>query len=130
MSHEISLETIAERAHQLEIIASLVESYPHHLVDSEIAAIATLVKRLSGEVASWLIDELSHKREEGGGMNDRITNKGVITALDLLPKIAALLEAAQYLGGDDNENDVREELLGIAGMVAAKAIKAVNDGQQ
>lgn len=63
-------------------------------------------------------------------MNDRITNKGVITALDLLPKIAALLEAAQYLGGDDNENDVREELLGIAGMVAAKAIKAVNDGQQ
>lgn len=62
MSHEITLEQAAERAHQTEIICRLVENHPYRLVDSEISAIATLLRRLSGDVTAWLIEELA-KRE-------------------------------------------------------------------
>ncbi|EOT8810070.1 hypothetical protein ACKXK4_004731 [Escherichia coli] len=58
MSRELTLEQAAERAHQTEIIARLVEDFPHHLADSEVSAIATLLKRLSGDVTAWLIEEI------------------------------------------------------------------------
>ncbi|END1364419.1 hypothetical protein ABLL29_004566 [Salmonella enterica subsp. enterica] len=61
MSRELTLEQVAERAHQTEIIARLVEDFPHRLADSEVSAIATLLKRLSGDVASWLIEELAER---------------------------------------------------------------------
>ncbi|EKZ6833431.1 TPA: hypothetical protein ACPY23_002432 [Klebsiella oxytoca] len=61
MSHEITLEQAAERAHQTEIICRLVEDHPHRLVDSEISAIATLLRRLSGDVTAWLIEELAER---------------------------------------------------------------------
>lgn len=61
MSREITLEQAVERAHQAEIICRLVEDSPHHLVDSEVSAIATLLKRLSGDVAAWLISELAER---------------------------------------------------------------------
>lgn len=60
MSREITLEQ-AERARQTEIIARLVEDFPHRLADSEVSAIATLLKRLSGDVAAWLIEELAER---------------------------------------------------------------------
>lgn len=59
MSREITLEQADERAHQAEIICRMVEDFPHQLADSEVLAIATLLKRLSGDVASWLVEELA-----------------------------------------------------------------------
>lgn len=64
MSRDITLEQAAERAHQAEIICRLVEDFPHRLVDSEVSAPATLLKRLTGDVAAWLIEELAER--EGG----------------------------------------------------------------
>ncbi|WP_395240043.1 hypothetical protein [Escherichia coli] len=61
MSREITLEQAAERARQTEIIARLVEDFPRRLADSEVSAIATLLKRLSGDVAAWLIEELAER---------------------------------------------------------------------
>ncbi|EHH8804816.1 hypothetical protein J3219_002177 [Escherichia coli] len=61
MSREITLEQAAERARQTEIIARLVEDSPHRLADSEVSAIATLLKRLSGDVAAWLIEGLAER---------------------------------------------------------------------
>ncbi|EHS3156713.1 hypothetical protein E7703_00595 [Citrobacter portucalensis] len=61
MSRKITLEQAAERAQQTEIIARLVEDFPHRLADSEVSAIATLLKRLSGDVTAWLIEELAER---------------------------------------------------------------------
>ncbi|MBT1896911.1 hypothetical protein K1J48_02025 [Enterobacter hormaechei] len=61
MSRELTLEQAAERARQTEIIARLVEDFPHRLADSEVSAIATLLKRLSGDVTAWLIEELAER---------------------------------------------------------------------
>ncbi|HBR4754314.1 TPA: hypothetical protein L9W62_000064 [Klebsiella pneumoniae] len=61
MSHEITLEQAAERAHQTEIICRLVKDHPHRLVDSEISALAALLRRLSGDVTAWLIEELAER---------------------------------------------------------------------
>ncbi|ERK08603.1 hypothetical protein L581_0709 [Serratia fonticola AU-AP2C] len=57
MSHEITLEQAAERAHQAEIVSLMMESYPHRMADSEVTAIASLLARLTGDVAAWLIEE-------------------------------------------------------------------------
>ncbi|HHK9712460.1 TPA: hypothetical protein ACQZJR_003464 [Klebsiella pneumoniae] len=61
MSREITLEQAAERAHQAEIICRMVEDFPHQFADSEISAIATLLRCLSGDVAHWLIEELAER---------------------------------------------------------------------
>lgn len=61
MNREITLEQAAERAHQTEIICRLIEDCPRRLEDSEISAIATLLRRLSGGVAAWLIEELAER---------------------------------------------------------------------
>lgn len=59
MSRELTIEQVAKRAHQAEIICRLIEGFPNHLADCEVSALATLLKRLSGDVASWLIEEMS-----------------------------------------------------------------------
>lgn len=61
MSREITLEQAAERAHQTEIICRLIEDHPHRLIDSEISALATLLRRLSGDVTAWLIEEVAER---------------------------------------------------------------------
>ncbi|WP_260862765.1 hypothetical protein [Citrobacter sp. Marseille-Q6884] len=61
MSREITLQQAVERAHQTEIICRLIEDYPHRLVDSEVSAMATLLKRLSGDVVAWLIEEQAQR---------------------------------------------------------------------
>ncbi|EAA0939507.1 TPA: hypothetical protein ACS56L_000108 [Salmonella enterica] len=61
MKREFTLEQVTERAHQAEIIARLVEDYPHRLADSELSAIATLLKRLTGDVTAWLVEELTER---------------------------------------------------------------------
>lgn len=57
MKREISLAKAAERAHQAEVICRLIEQYPDRLVDSEVSAMAALLKRLTGDVSVWLIEE-------------------------------------------------------------------------
>lgn len=57
MAHEISLEQVTERAHQAEIICRLMESYPDRMAGSEVIAIASLLRRLTGDVCAWLIEE-------------------------------------------------------------------------
>ncbi|EIV3799586.1 hypothetical protein MAK22_000214 [Klebsiella aerogenes] len=59
MSHEQSLESVIEKAHQAEIISKMLEVYPNKITDSEITAIASLLTNLTGDVAAWLIEELS-----------------------------------------------------------------------
>ncbi|MFB5173289.1 hypothetical protein [Erwinia amylovora] len=61
MSHEITLEQAAEMAHQAEIVCRMWEDYPHRMADSEVSAMATLVRRLTGNVAAWLIEEQAQR---------------------------------------------------------------------
>ncbi|MEG2431810.1 hypothetical protein [Hafnia alvei] len=61
MTSEITLEEVALRAHQAEIICSMMEVYPNQLVDSEITAMATLLRRLTGDVTAYLIEAMATK---------------------------------------------------------------------
>lgn len=61
MKRDHTLEQVAEMAQQAEIICRLWEDHPHHLEDCEHSALAALLKRLSGNVAAWLGDELAEK---------------------------------------------------------------------
>lgn len=61
MASETTLEETALRAHQAEIICSMMETYPNTLVDSEIIAIATLLRRLTGDVTAYLIEAMATK---------------------------------------------------------------------
>ncbi len=62
MSHEISLDQAAARAHQAEIICRMMESYPDKMAESEVLAIASLLRRLTGDVSAWLIEEQASKK--------------------------------------------------------------------
>lgn len=64
MSHEQSLESVMEKAHQAEIISKMMEVYPNKITDSEITAIASLLTNLTGDVAAWLIEELSLREDK------------------------------------------------------------------
>lgn len=59
MSHEQSLESVMDKAHQAEIISKMLEVYPNKIADSEITTLASLLTNLTGDVAAWLIEELS-----------------------------------------------------------------------
>ena len=62
MSHEITLEQAAKMAHQAGIVCTMLESHPDRMADCELSAIASLLKKLTGNFASWLIKEQA-KRE-------------------------------------------------------------------
>lgn len=64
MSREITLEQVAERAHQAEVICSLIEDSPRHLSDGEVSTIAALLKRLNGDVTAWLLEEIAEREEK------------------------------------------------------------------
>lgn len=57
MSHEITLEQAAERAHQAEIVCRLLESHPDALTYGEVIVMASLLARLTGNVTTWLMEE-------------------------------------------------------------------------
>ncbi|WP_075180613.1 hypothetical protein [Pantoea sp. 1.19] len=61
MSHEITLEQAAERAHQIEIIARMIEQHPHRMDWSEVEAVAALIGELSGSVVIWLGGEMAQR---------------------------------------------------------------------
>ncbi|EIG6210395.1 hypothetical protein EK642_000339 [Escherichia coli] len=61
---EFTLNEIAERAQQVEIICRLLEVYPDKLTDDDISALAGLLAKLSGSVALWLINERFKRYEQ------------------------------------------------------------------
>ncbi len=61
MSRDHTLEQVTEMAHQAEIVCRMWEDYPRRMAESEVSAMATLVRRLSGNIAAWLIEELAEK---------------------------------------------------------------------
>ncbi|WGE30495.1 hypothetical protein PHA77_07800 [Edwardsiella tarda] len=64
MAHEITLAQATEKASQTEAILLMMESFPDELTDSQFSDVITLVRRLAGEVHTWLIEETVQK---GGG---------------------------------------------------------------
>lgn len=67
MARDITLEQAAERASQAEVILMMLECYPHQLEDSELSAIISLLKRLTGNVAAWLIEEQAEQQSKDEG---------------------------------------------------------------
>ncbi|MEK9497797.1 hypothetical protein V2H77_15255 [Photorhabdus sp. P32] len=61
MSHETTLPEMAEKACQAEIICRMLESYPHEMTEPELEAIYSLLSKLTGNVAYWLVEELAQK---------------------------------------------------------------------
>lgn len=48
-------------ARQAELVCLLLESHPHELQDSDVVDIASLVAKLAGRVAGWLIEEQAQR---------------------------------------------------------------------
>lgn len=69
-SQEITLEQATERAHQSEIVCRLIESYPHQLESNEVAALATLLARLTGNVTAWLMEEQAQREALATNMDN------------------------------------------------------------
>ncbi|PHM47139.1 hypothetical protein [Xenorhabdus miraniensis] len=66
MSKPITIHQAAEKAQQLEFINQLIESYPHQIQDSEISVISSLMAKLSGDIAVFLIEEINKSAEVMG----------------------------------------------------------------
>ncbi|MFP7327439.1 hypothetical protein [Serratia marcescens] len=66
MSQEITLEQAIEqaieRARQANVVCLLMESYPDQLESDEITVLATLLARLTGNVAAWLMEEQAQRK--------------------------------------------------------------------
>ncbi|TDT01656.1 hypothetical protein [Erwinia rhapontici] len=62
METEITPHQAEEMAFQAEIICSLLEDTPNRMTDMEVSAIAALLKKLTGSVASYLIEVNSQKQ--------------------------------------------------------------------
>ncbi|MEX0447825.1 hypothetical protein [Xenorhabdus sp. SGI246] len=61
MSKLITLHQATEKAQQLEFINQLIESCLHRIEDSEIAVISSLMAKLSGDIAVFLIEEIARQ---------------------------------------------------------------------
>lgn len=61
MSHEMTITQTAEFARQAEIICRLLEEFPSDLNDAEVSDVATLHRRLTGNVAAWLEEESAQR---------------------------------------------------------------------
>ena len=60
MAHEISLE----QAHQAEIICRMMEVFPNKMDCTEIEALSSLLRTLTGDVCAWLIEEQAIKNNK------------------------------------------------------------------
>ncbi|EAM1272451.1 hypothetical protein K9X08_004357 [Salmonella enterica] len=58
---DISLEQATEKACLVESLLRMIESYPNTLSEAELSAVITLIRRLSGEVHAWFIEEQADK---------------------------------------------------------------------
>ncbi len=62
MTTEITSHQAEYMAFQAEIICSLLEDTPNRMTNIEVSAIAALLKKLTGGVASYLIEVNSQKQ--------------------------------------------------------------------
>lgn len=53
---------IAEKAFQAELVCSLIEVHPHAFTETEVSALASLVKKLTGDVYFYM-SEIIYKQE-------------------------------------------------------------------
>ncbi|MCY0801753.1 hypothetical protein N0398_12015 [Providencia rettgeri] len=53
---DITIHQAAEKAHQLELITLMPPNYPRNFTPSDIGAISSLMAKLSGDVAAFLIE--------------------------------------------------------------------------
>lgn len=63
MAHEITLTQATEKACQAETVLQMLESYPDDLTETQLSDVITLVRRLTGEIHSWLIEEQAEKEK-------------------------------------------------------------------
>ena len=56
---DIALQKAASKAYQAEIVARMLENYPHKLTDSDVESVASLLADLIGPVAAYLIEQES-----------------------------------------------------------------------
>ncbi|EBN7712851.1 hypothetical protein LZS26_000122 [Salmonella enterica] len=61
---DISLEQATEKACQVESLLRMIESYPDTLSETELSAVITLIRRLSGEVQAWFIEEQADRGKD------------------------------------------------------------------
>lgn len=53
---DITIHQAAEKAQQLELISLMLPNYPRNFTPSDIDAISSLMAKLSGDVAAFLIE--------------------------------------------------------------------------
>ena len=56
---DITLQKAATKAYQAEIVARMLENYPHKMTDSEVESVASILVDLISPVAASLIEEES-----------------------------------------------------------------------
>ncbi|MBD3708185.1 hypothetical protein IE987_13700 [Klebsiella pneumoniae] len=56
---DITLQKQHQRLTGAEIVARMLENYPHKLTDSDVESVASLLADLIGPVAAYLIEEES-----------------------------------------------------------------------
>ncbi|MCX8967397.1 hypothetical protein EHW66_21250 [Erwinia psidii] len=56
MATEITPQQAEDMSRQAELISSMLEDYPHNLLDTDVSLIAALLKNLTGKVASYLME--------------------------------------------------------------------------
>ncbi|EJX0850500.1 hypothetical protein ODD70_004874 [Salmonella enterica] len=61
---DISLEQATEKACLVESLLRMIESYPDTLSETELSAVITLIRRLSGEVQAWFIEKQADRRKD------------------------------------------------------------------
>lgn len=57
---DITLQKAATKAYQAEVVARMLESYPHKLTDSDVETVASLLADLIGPVAAYFIEKESN----------------------------------------------------------------------
>ncbi|MDE9538917.1 hypothetical protein [Xenorhabdus bovienii] len=79
MSKPITIHQAVEKAQQLEFINQLIESYPHQIEDSEISVISSLMAKLSGDIAVFLIEVIAGEEaiDNTSNYGDMSTVQGV-----------------------------------------------------
>ncbi|EAY2467225.1 hypothetical protein RO060_003432 [Salmonella enterica] len=61
---DISLEQATEKTYQVESLLRMIESYTDTLSETELSAVITLIRRLSGEVHAWFLEEQADRRKD------------------------------------------------------------------
>ncbi|PHM23360.1 hypothetical protein [Xenorhabdus ehlersii] len=91
MSQPITIHQASEKAQQLEFINQLIESYPHRIESRELSLISSLMAKLSGDVAVFLIEAIAG--EEDGCMKKIKINPGITASVSDVKHINEEIQA-------------------------------------